>query len=388
MKKTLAAIAVLGAFAGSAFAADVQVYGRIDTGIQVDDWTHYDQAGTKTDGTDWGMVSGGSTTSRVGIKGSEVISENLKMGFNLETELTTDTGSAFNGGFNRESVLWAETDYGTFYAGKIGSIWSDGGATNFWAGNYVAFGTGAGKGMAMGTSLLVSQGRTANRIAYKSPTFAGFTAYAEYSFGAGKDYDGDEKSEYYDNTSKDDRPAAIGLNYQNGNFGIGGVVTYKNESSFKAEGGKAVYNNDEQDDEMTISIGTSYDFGVAKVKFAGQYFKDANDMNFFTDEDVVAAGDAYKGYGLTLGADIPAWGGWWTVGMAYTDGESDEDTADYKNLEFEGYNVAAMYYYPLSKRTRLYAGLGYTKLEADADNYDHKVEYESTKGIFGMAHYF
>ena len=88
---------------------------------------------------------------------------------------------------------------------------------------------------------------------------------------------------------------------------------------------------------------------------------------------------------MLTSADIPAWGGWWTVGMAYTDGEDDEAT---NNMEFEGYNVAAMYYYPLSKRTRLYAGLGYTKLEADADDYKHKVEYESTKGIFGMAHYF
>ena len=34
MKKTLAAVAVLGAFAGSAFAADVQLYGIVDTGLQ------------------------------------------------------------------------------------------------------------------------------------------------------------------------------------------------------------------------------------------------------------------------------------------------------------------------------------------------------------------
>lgn len=34
MKKTLAAVAVLGAFAGSALAADVQLYGIVDTGLQ------------------------------------------------------------------------------------------------------------------------------------------------------------------------------------------------------------------------------------------------------------------------------------------------------------------------------------------------------------------
>ena len=34
MKKTLAAVAVLGAFAGSALAADVQLYGIVDTGLR------------------------------------------------------------------------------------------------------------------------------------------------------------------------------------------------------------------------------------------------------------------------------------------------------------------------------------------------------------------
>ena len=33
MKKTLAALAVLGAFAGSAAAADVQLYGVVDEGL-------------------------------------------------------------------------------------------------------------------------------------------------------------------------------------------------------------------------------------------------------------------------------------------------------------------------------------------------------------------
>lgn len=32
-KKTLAAVAVLGAFAGSAFAANVTMYGVVDTGL-------------------------------------------------------------------------------------------------------------------------------------------------------------------------------------------------------------------------------------------------------------------------------------------------------------------------------------------------------------------
>ncbi len=85
MKKTLAAVAVLGAFAGSAFAADVTIYGRLDAALQYQNTevTGFDGK-TYTDDSTWGMESGGSTTSRLGIKGSEEISENLTVGFVLE----------------------------------------------------------------------------------------------------------------------------------------------------------------------------------------------------------------------------------------------------------------------------------------------------------------
>ena len=60
MKKTLAAIAVLGAFAGTALAADVTLYGKIDAGLN---YTH-----TKTDGSagtdDFSMKSGQNSGSR------------------------------------------------------------------------------------------------------------------------------------------------------------------------------------------------------------------------------------------------------------------------------------------------------------------------------------
>ena len=387
MKKTLAAVAVLGAFAGSALAADVTIYGRVDTGLQVNDYETTVDGKVTAEGTDWAMKSGLSTTSRIGIKGSEQISDALTVGFILESKLLADSGKAFDGGFDRESVLWAKTDFGTVYAGKVGSMWSDGGATNFWAGNYVAFGTGAGGDMAAGAGFMVSQGRVANRLSYVSPEFAGFKAYAEYSFGTTDDGE---------NTSGSDRPAALGLNYANGAFGAGMVVTYKNEKSWigatedsviVGENGPEVKSGvaahaAEQEDEYTINVGTSYDFGVAKVMLAGQYYKNADAVGLLSEVGVEER-EELEGYSVTFGADIPAWGGNWTVGLAYGDGE---DKAAGANFEYEGYNAAAMYYYPLSKRTKVYAGVGYTKMEGTEDSV--KTEYESTKAVMGMAHYF
>ena len=56
MKKTLAAVAVLGAFAGSALAADVTLYGKVDLGLE---YSHVssDVAG---DSDSFKMTNGGS----------------------------------------------------------------------------------------------------------------------------------------------------------------------------------------------------------------------------------------------------------------------------------------------------------------------------------------
>ena len=68
-KKSLAAVAVLGAFAGSALAADVQMYGRVDMGL-----SYFDQTVSATGEKDiekhgFSLDDGNSTGSRIGLKG-------------------------------------------------------------------------------------------------------------------------------------------------------------------------------------------------------------------------------------------------------------------------------------------------------------------------------
>lgn len=67
MKKTLAAVAVLGAFAGSAVAADVTLYGLVDYGVRYQN-LDADTAGVdKTNKVD--MKSGANSGPRFGLKG-------------------------------------------------------------------------------------------------------------------------------------------------------------------------------------------------------------------------------------------------------------------------------------------------------------------------------
>lgn len=67
-KKSLAAVALLGAFAGSAFAADVTLYGVVDEGFL---YTHKDADKTGVDAVDkLELKSGIQAGSRWGLKGS------------------------------------------------------------------------------------------------------------------------------------------------------------------------------------------------------------------------------------------------------------------------------------------------------------------------------
>ena len=80
MKKTLTAVAVLGALSGATLAADVTLYGVIDTGFT---YQH-------TEGGDdsFAMTSGSYAGPRFGFKGTEALGDNLTLGFILEAGLT------------------------------------------------------------------------------------------------------------------------------------------------------------------------------------------------------------------------------------------------------------------------------------------------------------
>ena len=145
MKKTLVAFAVLGAFAGSAFAADVTLYGRIDGGLQYNQNKVEYNGQEVIDDSSFEMGSGQSTGSRFGLKGKEEISEGLKVGFVLEHGFNVDDGS-FNDEdrlFDREATLQLiSDDYGTLALGRAGSIKSDSGTFGFYAGAVNPFGNG------------------------------------------------------------------------------------------------------------------------------------------------------------------------------------------------------------------------------------------------------
>ena len=353
MKKTLAAVAVLGAFAGSAIAADVTLYGIVDEGVG---YSHIDADGLGDDIDGFEMKSGQASGSRWGLKGTEDLGNGLTVGFILENGFDADDGSEDSTGimFNRESSLFIEGGFGKLAVGRMGSI-NNGQSSWAKVGMINAFGTSSWGGYtAQVGSVMALADQWNNMIAYQTPSFAGFKVYAQYSMGGG------EKNPGTENESDTNRYYAIGATYENGPIAAYLAV---DSTNYKTWNGTSV---DDVDDSLTVTVGGSYNFDVAKVYLGIQYFDEVlasgfdgviNDVDGVTDLKV-------KGYGVSLTADAPLAGGKAMFGVAYLDAEaadSWEDLAANKgqSVDLKRYVVSAGYSYPFSKRTDVYGAVTY-----------------------------
>lgn len=351
MKKTLAAVAVLGAFAGSALAADVQLYGIVDTGFL---YTHTDTDKAGADAVDkLEMKSGMASGSRFGFKGTEDLGNGLKVGFVLENSFDSDTGSLNKSGllFHREASLFLEGSFGKLAMGRIGSINN---GVSSWAkyGMISAFGTSFTDYAAQAGTFAMGAGMWDNMVAYQTPTFAGFTAYAQYGMGNTVTDFGSVENE-----SSSDRYYALGATYANGPLNLYAAVDSINYASWN--NGTAAQPGD-VDDSLTVTIGGNFDFEVLTLFAGAQYFDEIaadKTSGILGTTEGLRTGFAGKleGWGLGVSAKIPAGPGVALVGVGYVDAEAAGSVAPANEKdELTRWVVSAGYDYPFSKRTDIY----------------------------------
>lgn len=369
-KKSLVAVAVLGAAAFSAQAADVQLYGLVDYGFQ---YAEKDTgAGKATHNFD--MKSGMNSGSRFGLKGVEDLGNGYKVGFVLENGFNADDGTLGNSDrlFDRESHLFVASNWGQLGFGRVGQLASGNGTYGIYGGSVSPFSTGWGNVYGHKAVMAGSFGRLDNSLTYKSPAFAGVTVFAQYSFdndskadNDGRDTVAEEVQHGREGSASVDREWALGATFNAGNLNLVGVVTQTNLASnwgANKDAGLPAARAD-VDDPLTVSLGGNYDFGVAKLFVATQYFKDSK-LNVGVLQD--GQGKTFDGYGLQVGVNVPVAGGNAKAAIGYLDGE-DQTTAAVKH-DMTRVNFSVGYDYPLSKRTFIYTGAGYMQ-----DDYDVKV---------------
>lgn len=296
MKKSLAALAVLGAMVGAAQAqSTVTVYGRIDASLM-----HNDPFGGVSQ---WTLDSGTLSGSRWGLMGSEELGGGLKLNFNLEQGFAIDTGATGVAGqqFSRQAWIGFSGDFGELRVGKPWTAYDDvSGAIN------AMFDSG----FSVENNFFASTGynaNPANTIRYSTPSFGGFAAAISYSL--------DEVR----NTNLS--VSSISASYAGGPLTVG--AGYQVEEL----GGT---------DVRFTRLSASYDLGAAVVK--GLY------------GNVRLPGSA-KTNEYSLGVDVPL-GSALTVSAAY--GHSKDNVAGGSEKR-RGFTVGALYM--LSKRTDMYVGV-------------------------------
>ena len=359
MKKSLIFLA-LGSVFAAAQAADISVFGAVDTGLM---FSHSKVSGESAENT-LSMESSMNETSSFGIAGSEDLGNGMKVAFHLENEFASDSGSMAieNKLFDREARITLEGGFGALSLGRMGAL---SGATGTYDIVYlVGDSFDGGDNNIFG---LTGAGVYDNMITYQTPEFAGFQVTGQYSF---KNDSAEEAG--VEGKATADRYAGIAATYTIGNLQT--VIAYDQMMWGSKETGA-----NREKDQHNVYLGGNYDFGILKLFAMGQYVKGARDFagteDFFNEDgDALQSREGFDGWGLHLGTVMPVAGGDWTVAVYYADGELDDGTGSIGdlapaltdvNVDIKFYGITTRYVYPLSEQASLYAGAGYGERKYD-----------------------
>lgn len=384
MKKTLIALSLAGAFAaaGAASAAEVQVYGLVDLSLA---YVHSDADAPGVDSTDkFTMENAREFGSRFGIKGMEDLGNGYKVGFVLENGFKADDGTLDQGGdlFGREAHLDLYSPYGTLTFGVMPVFGSTLGANGLFRAIdplFANYTEGFGSGLITASSWT----RVDNAVSYVTPTFAGFTGYAQYSFK--------NSTDGVEGKSSTDRYASLAMRYQGGAFEGIIVADTTMYGSYRD-------NSKNQDDGYTVTIGGNYTFdnGLKLLAF-GQWF-DNMELSYKKGRaGVISSGlqnfdglndyGFVSGYGLSIGVNYPLGGGVIKGQLGYRDMDNNDDTDPGRvDADFSKWMVAVGYDYPLSKRTAVYVMGGYSQEKIETK--DEERTPSGCEVVMGMVHRF
>ena len=180
MKKSLIALAVLGASGVAMAQSSVTLYGVADAGIgKIEAGAGLaDPSGDASDKTEF--ISGSlmnNGNSRIGVRGVEDLGGGLKAGFNFESGLDLDNGNNLGsgGGFwGRAANLWLGGNWGTFKMGRTLN------PTYYGIATWELTGTANYSVVANTYNYAGGGSRNNSQLSYKTPDMGGFSAEIGY----------------------------------------------------------------------------------------------------------------------------------------------------------------------------------------------------------------
>ena len=304
MKKSLLAVAVLGAFAGAASAqSSVTLFGVVDLSVN-----QIKNGSTKITSMDSNQLN----SNRLGFRGTEDLGGGLLAGFWLEGGMANDTGSPAGFNFLRRSTVsltssMGEIRLGRDYTNSFSTVatYDAYGANGF--GSAVNLYAGAVANMGSGATTAV---RANNMVGYFLPGNLG-GLYGSFQVAGGE--------------------GVIGNKYFGGRLGYSaGPIDVSGGVSETTVAGSNKY--------KTANIGASYNLGFAKI------------MGFWDQRKFGAM--KYTTYEVSTSVPL----GQGEFRLAYSKGDASGGTAAFNGSDAT--LLGAEYIYNLSKRTALYGQVG------------------------------
>jgi predicted porin len=324
MKKSLLALAVIGAFAGAAQAqTSVSIYGSFDAGAR------YQNNADASGHSKLTMGSNGTYNSnRIGFKGIEDLGGGLNAHFTLESGFNSGTGALNNTTnqlFERSAFVGLGGQWGSLDLGRQFTVaYKTVGAYDPFNFKY--------SGIAPTSQGSISAGTRVNNDIQYTGTYGPITARAEWALGeqVGSARNGSQQ--------------ALGVTYANGPISVGGAYTLR-KPSVDATGAASASGSNQNNRDWTV--GGAYTFGPARI--AVGYAKETQDLlasNGIQQKNAWIGGS----YDLTPALGLTA---------AYYDTRVDNIGAAGVNGKRQLTMIGATY--KLSKRTNFYADVDYTR---------------------------
>jgi predicted porin len=344
MKKSLLALAVLGAFSSAALAqSNVTVYGLID--LSVNYTTNQDKNG----GAVWSLGDSGAigdagqgalSGSRLGFKGEEDLGGGSKALFKMESGFTANNGQSDQQGqlFGRQAYVGlSNTDLGQVTFGRQYGTITD-----------VAFDfdpLGVGNYMANEWEVFMFGVRFDNSIVYQK-AFGPVQLHVQYSLGgqSGNNSVGDT--------------LGLSLKYNEGPLGLAGAYqqsTDANSNNLKVFTGDVTYN-----------------FGPATV--FGNYYNVKSDAGFAKNTNATGGPLAYTSMFINNTGLPHRTDNLWTLGLAYNFTPTDTLTVAYMDDQISQAvagdgsmkTAYALLEHHLSKRTEVYLNIDNSTVSGQA----------------------
>jgi general bacterial porin, GBP family len=354
MKKSLIALAMLGAFAGSALAqSNVTLYGILDINYQRNSPNGPQQSVQ-------GINSGHQSGSRWGLRGSEALGRGMNGIFAIEGGFNLDDGMMGQGNRLWGRQAWAGLNFTgakiSLVGGRLAGLSSGTGSFDMF-GATDPFLTGFGDASLASTFSSAAALRFDNTVGLIGGPWAGFRAGAIYSFNAA----GQEAAGSGNNT----RVTGLAANYSGGPFFVS--VTH-DQIQVPAAPSR----------QKHTQIGATFDLKFLKLH-----------AGYAMEDDIRVFGTANSG---TIGRDADAWMAGVTVPLM-----GGNILASYQSRDADTMTVAGVttnpdlrvwglaYTYPFSRRTNAY--ISFSDRDGKGTNQNNAV-WDRKQYTAGVRHLF